>query len=264
MNLRRIIIAILGLAILTASVTILATSLAEAEGDKTPAGSVSFTLEDAGCDSATGGKYICEFSSPFVETTGELNLHYRPQTGDKITVKFNGIAIDSWNPPCRDFCDLWESVLIPSTVVDQGTNTLEIITGNLTVFSDSVITLEEVIPDCTLDLDLSYVEDTLNIDFLLGAGQPAFWNVWLVAPTTAVRLWSAPIPVINPAEPFPVPIPGFPAIGKVGVLTWLADLDGIKCWTFATVNTGKPPGAIPSAEELRNLLPESNGFLRRN
>ena len=197
-----------------------------------------------------------------------MNLHYRPEsTQFKVRVKFNAVIIQGWTPPCGDFCENWISVPIPAGVVNQGANTLELSAeccDVVSLFNDSVITLEEVLVDCTLDVDLSYVEDTLNIDFLLGTGQPAFWNVWLVVPNTAVRLWSAPIPVIDPAEPFPVPIPGFPPMGKIAVLTWLADLDGIKCWTFATVDTGKSAETSPSAEELRNLLPASNGLPRRN
>ena len=75
---------------------------------------------------------------------------------------------------------------------------------------------------CTLGLDLSFLTGTLNIDFTVGTTTLTTWNVYLYVYGIFVPLWSIPLPAISPPVTIPVPIPGFPPIGEIGVLTLLA------------------------------------------
>ncbi len=116
-------------------------------------------------------------------------------------------------------------------------------------------------PDCTLGLELGYVDGTLTIDFNLGIVEPAIWGVWLFIPDTGVfPFWLIPISDVEPAESFSVPISGFPSIGPVGVITVLNASQGNPCFAFASVDTG-PSSAGVSAEELRELLADADGVM---
>lgn len=110
---------------------------------------------------------------------------------------------------------------------------------------------------CVLDLTLTYSDSTLTIDFLAGTSVPATWNVWLSILNFTFPLWSVPIPAIDPPVDVPVPIPGFPNIGVVGVLTTLTTSEkGIICSDWETVDTGPIPNteAVPTPGELKNLF----------
>ena len=119
---------------------------------------------------------------------------------------------------------------------------------------------------CTLDLELSFTEgNTLNMDFVLGAEGPTTFNLWLVASTGAIQLFSGPIPAIPSVASFSLPVPGFPNMGMIGVLTFLTDpVDGMICFDVETVDTGTTPEAGPSVEQLRGLVPALSGLLPEN
>jgi hypothetical protein len=51
-------------------------------------------------------------------------------------------------------------------------------------------------------------------------------------------LWSAPIPAISPATSFNVPIPGFPPLGTVYVITTLGPGTTTSCYDVKSINTG--------------------------
>ena len=95
------------------------------------------------------------------------------------------------------------------------------------------------VSSCTLELLLTFGAGTLTMDFLLGTTDPVIWSTWLIAGNIAVPLWSVPLPAF-PATPFSLPIPGFPGLGVIGVLTTFGTADGIFCWDFAIVDTGGP------------------------
>ena len=84
----------------------------------------------------------------------------------------------------------------------------------------------------------SVFNGNLSLNFNLGTVTPATWNIFLSIQNTTIRLSSLAIPAIDPAVQFGVNIPGFPALGKVGVLTTLVGPSGIVCSSWRTVNTG--------------------------
>jgi hypothetical protein len=107
---------------------------------------------------------------------------------------------------------------------------------------------------CTLDLNLSYTAETLTMDFLLGTTQPANWNIWVSFLNQTIRLGCIPIPVIYPPISCPIPFPGFPSLGTIGVLTTLTTAeDGIICSDWETVDTGSVVTATtaPTPKEMK-------------
>ena len=108
---------------------------------------------------------------------------------------------------------------------------------------------------CPLDLTLTLNRTTLEMDFEVGTTVPATWNVWISIQTLRpFRLWSSVLPPIDPPIAIPVPLPGFPQLGSIGILTTLTTPgEGIICSDWETVDTGTPASA-PSARELRELF----------
>jgi hypothetical protein len=72
----------------------------------------------------------------------------------------------------------------------------------------------------------------------VGSTTPGTWNAWLLAQGSTIQLWSMPIPVVSPAKTFNVPIPGFPSVGNVFVITTLTTTGGASCVDWKGVNTG--------------------------
>jgi hypothetical protein len=104
---------------------------------------------------------------------------------------------------------------------------------------------------CTLTVEASSPDGTLNLAFEVGTREPATWNTWLTSQTEIARLFSVPLPVIEPPIPVSLTLPFFPALGTIGVLTTLTTPDkGIICAVFTTVDTGPPTAASVALKEL--------------
>jgi hypothetical protein len=109
---------------------------------------------------------------------------------------------------------------------------------------------------CTLNLEASSPDGSVNLAFEIGTHESATWNVWLIAQAEVTPLVSAALPVIEPPVPVELDLPFFPALGTVGFLTTLTTpVQGIICSAFVTVDTG--PGGLaagPSLQALQDLL----------
>ena len=117
---------------------------------------------------------------------------------------------------------------------------------------------------CTLNMGLSYEVGTLFMNFELGTREPALWRLWLVVPSIGViPLWSAPLPAIPDPVDIPISFP-LPSLGTVGFLTTLNTAEGISCWDFGLVDTGLPSASTPSAQELRELIPQPSAVIPVN
>jgi hypothetical protein len=92
-------------------------------------------------------------------------------------------------------------------------------------------------PDCRLDLSLSYVGGTLEMDFELGTKEPAFWSVWISVPGFFAPLWSVPVQVIDPPASLPTLSAPFPRLGPLLFVTALTGAD-LACWNWQVVDTG--------------------------
>ncbi len=126
--------------------------------------------------------------------------------------------------------------------------------------SNEVTVTITVVPLCTLDIELSYTDGTLTMDFELATLEPATWDLWLVVPGTDVfPVWSLSLPVVDPSVPTSLSFP-FPSIGTIGFLTALLTSEGITCSDWAVVDTGAP-SSVPSAGEIRELFRGANKVL---
>jgi acid phosphatase len=94
---------------------------------------------------------------------------------------------------------------------------------------------------CQDSLTLSDAGGTLTLGFTLASAVPATWSAWLIARQTSYKLWSAQIPAVFPAVSFNLPIPAFPPLGTVSVVTTLAPVGGSPCGDLKSVDTGAAP-----------------------
>jgi uncharacterized repeat protein (TIGR03803 family) len=86
---------------------------------------------------------------------------------------------------------------------------------------------------------VSYDNGTLNMGFTVMTTRPATWKTWLAAPGPPEQsklLWSVGVPVIPGPVSVNVPIPNFPPIGDVFVLTALQTPQGILCADWKLIN----------------------------
>ena len=103
--------------------------------------------------------------------------------------------------------------------------------------------LAQAPPPCTLDLTLLYTGEALNMDFQLGTPDPVTWTTILYfGGGGPIPLWSEPIPVIDPTINLPVPIPGFPQIGTIAILTLLHTPTEVTCFDLEFASTALFPG----------------------
>ena len=118
-------------------------------------------------------------------------------------------------------------------------------------------------PQCTLNLELAYTDDILVMDFDLGLLEPASWGVWLLVQKQIIPLWSYPMPRVDPPLSPSLPIFGFPQLGKIVFITALTASDGVICFDFAMVDTGKA-SSESSLENLPNLFQSVEGVVPNN
>lgn len=93
-------------------------------------------------------------------------------------------------------------------------------------------------PDCpvefTLELDASYDFGFINLDFTLGAVEPALWIASLVATFPTVQffpLWADSIPAIEPPMEMPITF-AYPGTGWVVIYSSLYTEAGVQAETF--------------------------------
>jgi hypothetical protein len=92
----------------------------------------------------------------------------------------------------------------------------------------------------------SYASGTLTLNFTVDTPEPVEWHVALLAAGSVFTLWKVPLPVIDDPASFALPIPGFPSIGTIGLLSTFTGPSGLTCSDLKTVNTA------PSAPDFRN------------
>ena len=75
---------------------------------------------------------------------------------------------------------------------------------------------------CDAGSTLADIGGTFHLGFTLKSQTPATWSTWMVIQGQVVKLWaSVAVPVVDPAVFLDIPIPGFPHLGQVVVLTTL-------------------------------------------
>ena len=92
---------------------------------------------------------------------------------------------------------------------------------------------------CELALTASDTAGTLNLGFTLKTSLPTTFGLWLGVSGSIVNLFSAPLPAIPAGLSFNVPIPGFPHLGNIWVLSALSTpAGGMLCVDNKVVATG--------------------------
>jgi galactose oxidase-like protein/PKD domain-containing protein len=129
-----------------------------------------------------------------------------------------------------------------STVLSVATNSVPAGTYPITIRATNgsltrTAPLTLVIGGCEDTLNLSYASGTLNIGFKVGTTTPGTWSVWLIAQNQVYPLWAVQLPALTPAAPINIPIPGFPNVGMMYVVTTLNNSGGAQCVDARGINT---------------------------
>jgi hypothetical protein len=94
---------------------------------------------------------------------------------------------------------------------------------------------------CLDRVTLTYAAGTLDIGFTIKSLTPTTWSTWIAFQNSFIPLWSLPIPAVPAEVSFTLPIPGFPQIGNVAVLTTMSSpAYGLMCGDLKVVDTGAP------------------------
>ena len=101
--------------------------------------------------------------------------------------------------------------------------------------------------------DPQYAGTTLTLNVTVGTSAPTNWHVALLAFNNVFTLFKVALPAIEPAFSSPVPIPGFPSLGTIGVLSTFTSAGGLICTHLETVDTGPITTGI-TPELLRKSL----------
>ena len=109
------------------------------------------------------------------------------------------------------------------------------------------------LPVC--DLNPLLVGNFLSLDFSLGSNSAFLWDVWFFsAPTGPLQLWSAGLPPLSEPLPVSIPLPNFPPIGSVGLLSLFFDAGGaVVCSDVEIIDSGAP-ATLPTEREIRGLF----------
>lgn len=101
----------------------------------------------------------------------------------------------------------------------------------------------------------TYSDGTLTLDFLLRTPSSMGWSVYLTFFGQTARIWQLPLPEIDTATPASVPIPSFPPIGEIGILsTFQTAANGLECSDWETIDTGAPASGASAAQQVQGLL----------
>lgn len=85
-----------------------------------------------------------------------------------------------------------------------------------------------------------YSGGALRLDFTLGVS-PGVWEVWVSTSSGMARLWSLPLPYVDPPVSFPVVFETFPRLGRIGFLsTFRSSVSMHPCSDWSLVDTGDP------------------------
>lgn len=107
-----------------------------------------------------------------------------------------------------------------------------------------------------VELDLSYTNNTLNINIDVGTIEAVNANIWISYMNEMIpHIVGTRLPVIDPPRTYLLSIPNVPHLGNLGVLATLTTSNGIVCSDWETVETGEMEiDANQALDQLKNLL----------
>jgi VCBS repeat-containing protein len=120
------------------------------------------TFKSLGYSTTTKMSFTQDFTSPYVEASGQLDLHFQTFTScTTLNVLINGAQV--YSSGCHPTGVQWDNISIPTGVIDQGINTLQLtFNSGTTVCEDSLITLSRP-PVAADDAYNTNVNTTLNV-----------------------------------------------------------------------------------------------------
>lgn len=93
-------------------------------------------------------------------------------------------------------------------------------------------------PLCAQTIGMTYDGSTLSTNYTIRTSTATNWTTWLLIGSSAYRLWSLPVGVINPAQSISVPIQ-LPPVGNVLLASYFStSTNGTVCVDYTTLNTG--------------------------
>ena len=110
------------------------------------------------------------------------------------------------------------------------------------MFMVLIIPINAKAASCILNQNHRYASGTLDLSFQVGTSEAVTWNAWLEFQNTVIPLLSIQLPAIATPITVPIPIPGFPSIGKIGFYTSLVATEGVICSTCTIVDTSPHVG----------------------
>jgi VCBS repeat-containing protein len=141
------------------------------------AASTSMTFESLGYSTATQTSFTLDFTSPYIEAGGQLDLHFQTfNTYTDLKVSINGAQVyEHFDYPSGV---QWDHVNLPTGVIDQGINTLQLTFpyNGTTVYEDSLITLDEEAPATGVTFDSLGYSASTNTSF-----SENFTSAWVEA-----------------------------------------------------------------------------------
>ena len=90
---------------------------------------------------------------------------------------------------------------------------------------------------CTITQTATRTGTALNLTYTIQTNAATTWNLFLIVGSAAAPVATVPIPAIPTATTFSIPIPNFPALGSIGLLTTITSTGGILCSDFDVVTT---------------------------
>lgn len=158
---------------------------------------------------------------------------------DNCPDDYNPTQLDGDGDEWGEVCDCEDS----NPDINPGAD--EICDNGIDDDCDALVDSED--PDCPaefiLELDASFDTGYLNLDFTLGAPEPAIWATFLVLTYPSVwvvPIWVVPIPTIYPPTDILIDFP-FPNVGWVGVYSVLFTFwEGVRAFDYDWVYTDWP------------------------
>jgi len=213
-----------------------------------------------------GGDYHLTFRSPCIDSGTEAGIH--TDTHGAVRPQGAGFDIgaheypDCWDGDMDGFGDVaCEGYDCDDVNPKVNPRSVEICEGGVDEDCDGLV--DDGDPGCAefcLELDASYGQDKLSLDFTLGAPEQARWETFLLLtyPTVqVVRLWSVAQPATDPPIDMLIAF-AFPSMDWIMIYSALFVAWDPKAVVLEWVDTGTPTTTTqPQSTTTTTILPSS-------
>lgn len=190
----------------------------------------------------------CQTPTETLEPRGEMDtFHFAGSAGNTIVVQmtlqsgtFPSIELYAPSGTFVGSATGTSTAVLNAQLPESGTYTLLARHGSASAsvaytLSFQCLSCPPLPPTCVVEP--SFAGGTLTLHFTLGTPNPAQWHVAMLAAGQVFTFWRVPLPIINPGLSFTLPIPGFPSLGTLGLLSTLTAGADLVCTQLRTVDT---------------------------